>query len=274
MSQILQVRNLSKTFHTGPFYRRRTIQAVKGVSFSIEAGKTYGLVGESGSGKSTVARMVARLTEPTSGEIAFDGRDVSKLTARQRFAYRRDVQIIFQDPYSALNPRMTVEQLIAEPMEIHKLHTPRDRQSRVRKLLDQVGLPQSALHRKPISFSGGQRQRIMIARALSLEPRLIIGDEPVSALDVSVQAQVLNLMRDLQDELGLSYLFISHDLSVVEFLSDTVGVMYLGDLIEEGTKQSIYRTPQQDYTRKLISAIPSMDAAQPQSTKAQTGSTL
>ena len=264
MNPILEVQNLTKTFHSGPFYKRRAFPAVKGVSFAIEAGKTYGLVGESGSGKSTIARMVAKLTDPTSGTMLFDGNDVTKLSGAELLAYRRNVQIIFQDPYSALNPRMTVEQLIAEPLEIHGLFTPSDRRRRVQKLLDQVGLPQSALQRTPVSFSGGQRQRIMIARALSLEPRLIIGDEPVSALDVSVQAQVLNLMRDLQEELGLSYLFISHDLSVVEFLSDTVGVMYLGDLVEEGTKERIYNSPQNDYTRRLISAIPSIKSADEQ----------
>jgi ABC-type oligopeptide transport system ATPase subunit len=260
MSNILEVKDLTKTFHVGPSFRKRTVEAVKGVSFNIEQGKTYGLVGESGSGKSTVARLVSRLTEPTSGTITFGGRDVSSMTSPQRFAYRRDVQIIFQDPYSALNPRMTVEQLITEPWVIHRMHSPKDRRQRTLKLMDQVGLPQTALDRKPVSFSGGQRQRIMIARALALEPKLIVGDEPVSALDVSVQAQVLNLLRDLQDEMGLSYLFISHDLSVVEFLSDRIGVMYLGDLVEEGSKESIYRNPQQDYTRRLISAIPTVQA--------------
>lgn len=259
MSNILEVSGLTKTFHTGPSFRKRTVEAVKAVSFNIEQGKTYGLVGESGSGKSTVARLVSRLTEPTSGTITFNGRDVSSMTAAQKFAYRRDVQIIFQDPYSALNPRMTVEQLITEPWVIHRMHTPKERRERALKLMDQVGLPQAALERKPVSFSGGQRQRIMIARALALEPKLIVGDEPVSALDVSVQAQVLNLLRDLQDEMGLSYLFISHDLSVVEFLSDRIGVMYLGDLVEEGTKESIYRNPQQEYTKRLISAIPTID---------------
>lgn len=255
MTALLEVDNLTKTFKMS---RKNHVDAVKGVSFRIEEGQTYGLVGESGSGKSTVARMVARLTDPTSGTVTFAGRDVTRLDRAQRQQYRRDVQIVFQDPFGALNPRMTVEELITEPLHVHRHGTQPDRRSRARDLVDRVGLPSSALARKPVDFSGGQRQRIMIARALALQPKLIVADEPVSALDVSVQAQVLNLLKDLQDEFGLSYLFISHDLSVVEFISDNIGVMYLGELIEEGSKRDIYANPRQEYTRALIDAIPTI----------------
>lgn len=259
MSAILEVENLTKDFTVKDGFHRRTVQAVKGVSFRIERGQTYGLVGESGSGKSTVARLVARLETPTAGVVRFDGEDVSGWRGSHVKAYRRDVQVVFQDPYAALNPRMTVEDLIAEPLHVHAVGTRAARAARVRTLIDQVGLPSSALARKPVDFSGGQRQRIMIARALALQPRLIVADEPVSALDVSVQAQVLNLLRDLQDELGLSYLFISHDMSVVEFLANRIGVMYLGDLIEEGSKEEIYRSPKTKYTRRLIDSIPTVE---------------
>ncbi|MDR6972875.1 ATP-binding cassette domain-containing protein [Leifsonia shinshuensis] len=258
MSALLEIDQVTKDFVVGPPFRRQTFQAVKGVSLSIEAGASYGLVGESGSGKTTVARMVAHLTTPTSGTIRFDGRDTTGLRGRELLAFRRDVQMIFQDPYGALNPRMSVLQLISEPWAVHRLHTVADRRRRAAALLDRVGLPSSALERKPVEFSGGQRQRIMIARALALEPRLIVADEPVSALDVSVQAQVLNLLKDLQDELGLTYLFISHNLSVVEFISDHIGVMLLGDLVEEGDRDAIYRSPRTEYTRRLLDAIPSL----------------
>ncbi len=253
MSALLEVENLVKTFRVS---RVRSVQAVTGVSFQIDAGRTYGLVGESGSGKSTVARLVARLTEPTSGTIRFAGRDVSRLDRAALRDYRRDVQIIFQDPFSALNPRMTVEELIIEPLRVHRIGGAQEQRARARQLVSDVGLPKTALGRRPVDFSGGQRQRIMIARALSLQPKLIVADEPVSALDVSVQAQVLNLLKDLQEQFDLSYLFISHDLSVVEFISDRIGVMYRGELIEEGGKREIYRHPQQPYTQTLIDAIP------------------
>ncbi|MCP1428543.1 ATP-binding cassette domain-containing protein [Microbacterium foliorum] len=256
MTALLEVENLAKSFQIS---RKHRVDAVKGVSFRIEEGQTYGLVGESGSGKSTVARMVARLTEPTSGVVRFAGDDVTRLDRAQRQQYRQDVQIVFQDPFGALNPRMTVEELITEPLVVHRRGTASDRRSRARDLVERVGLPVSSLARKPVDFSGGQRQRIMIARALALQPRLIVADEPVSALDVSVQAQVLNLLKDLQEEFGLSYLFISHDLSVVEFISDQIGVMYLGELIEEGAKRDIYANPQQQYTRSLIEAIPTIE---------------
>jgi len=253
MSALLEVEKLVKTFRVS---RTRSVPAVKGVSFQIDAGRTYGLVGESGSGKSTVARLVARLTEPTSGTIRFGGRDVTRLDRAALRQYRRDVQIIFQDPFGALNPRMTVEELVMEPLQVNRIGAARDQRARARQLVSDVGLPSSALSRKPVDFSGGQRQRIMIARALALQPKLIVADEPVSALDVSVQAQVLNLLKDLQEQFDLSYLFISHDLSVVEFISDRIGVMYLGELVEEGGKREIYRNPQQPYTQTLIDAIP------------------
>lgn len=253
MKAILELESLTKIFHVS---RHQQVQAVKGVSMSIATGTTYGLVGESGSGKSTVARIVSRLTDASSGTVRFDGADVTKLDRAGDKRYRRDVQMIFQDPNAALNPRMTVQELVEEPLVIHSVGSKLERRARVHELLDQVGLPATAADRKPVDFSGGQRQRIMIARALALKPRLIVADEPVSALDVSVQAQVLNLMKDLQDELGLSYLFISHDLSVVDFISDRIGVMYLGELIEEGDRQSIYANPHHDYTRSLIDAIP------------------
>jgi ABC-type oligopeptide transport system ATPase subunit len=258
MRALLEVRDVAKVFK---IRRGATVDAVKGVSFEIEKGRTYGLVGESGSGKSTVARMVAQLTMPTTGSIRFDGVDVAEGDRRSRLAYRRDVQIIFQDPFGALNPRMTVQELITEPLIVHKLFSPRERAERARRLVDDVGLPRAALERKPVDFSGGQRQRIMIARALALNPRLIVADEPVSALDVSVQAQVLNLLKDLQDERGLSYLFISHDLSVVEFISDTIGIMRHGELLEEGLKRDIYANPRTEYTRDLIAAIPTIEGA-------------
>ncbi|HSN12464.1 MAG TPA: ATP-binding cassette domain-containing protein [Propionibacteriaceae bacterium] len=253
---IVSVRDLRKTFRVGSFYRRIDVEAVKGVSFDIPAGTTYGLVGESGSGKSTVARLVSRLSVPTSGRIEFEGSDVAGLTGPALMGYRRNVQMVFQDPYAALNPRMTVAELVIEPYVVHRLYTRSERLTRARQLLDRVGLPASSLEKKPTNFSGGQRQRIMIARALAMEPRLIIADEPVSALDVSVQAQVLNLLKDLQEELGLSYLFISHDMAVVDFISDRVGVMNRGVLVEEGTPDEIIRHPQHEYTAALIAAIP------------------
>ena len=260
MTAVLEVSDLNRVFVSGLATRRRRVHAVDNVSFTIGAGETYGLVGESGSGKSTVARLVSRLDTPTSGSIRLDGRDIATLAGDGLKQLRRDVQMVFQDPYSALNPRMTVEDLVIEPFRIHRLYPPGERRARMVRLLDQVGLPRGAAARKPVEFSGGQRQRIMIARALALEPKVLVADEPVSALDVSVQAQVLNLLKDLQDELHLSCLFISHDLSVVEFVSHRIGVMYHGRLIEEGPPAQILGNPQHDYTRNLLSAIPRIDA--------------
>jgi ABC-type glutathione transport system ATPase component len=258
---LVEVSGLSKVFVSGPVLSRHRVTAVRDVSFTIAAGETYGLVGESGSGKTTVARLVSRLETPTSGHVRVAGRDIAAARGRELKELRRDVQVVFQDPYSALNPRMTVRDLVYEPWRVHGLHTADERRARLARLLDQVGLPRAAADRKPVEFSGGQRQRIMIARALALEPRLLIADEPVSALDVSVQAQVLNLFKDLREELGLACLFISHDLSVVEFVSDRVGVMYLGELIEEGRPADIYQAPKTDYVRRLLDAVPKIEAA-------------
>lgn len=260
MSPLLELRGVTKDFAVHG-RRRQAFRAVDGVSFSIERGQTFGLVGESGSGKSTVAKMVTRLTSATAGQILFDGQDVNALTGDALLAYRRQAQIVFQDPFSSLNPRMTVEELLIEPFEIHRLHTAVERRARAAELVDQVGLPRASLERKPVEFSGGQRQRILIARAIALRPSLIVADEPVSALDVLIQAQILNLLKDLQQELGLTYLFISHDLSVVNFMSDTIGVMRHGVLVEHGTCDEVYRNPREQYTKDLIAAVPSEASA-------------
>ncbi|WP_010095238.1 ABC transporter ATP-binding protein [Ornithinibacillus scapharcae] len=257
--KLLKVKDLKKYF---PFRRgilkRPTghVKAVDGVSFDIYKGETLGIVGESGSGKSTMARTILRLLEPTAGEILFGGHDIGKATNQELRSYRKDMQLIFQDPYSSLNPRFSVQKIIEEPLTVQTGISKQERTTRVIEMLEKVGLSEDARTKFPHEFSGGQRQRIGIARALATNPKFIIGDEPVSALDVSVQAQVLNLMKDLQEEFDLTYLFIAHDLSVVKHISDRVGVMYLGRLVEIGPKQAIYEDPLHPYTQALLSAVP------------------
>lgn len=234
----------------------RSLQAVNKVSFSIKPGEVLGLVGESGCGKSTTARAALMMTRPTAGRVIFEGEDLSQLRPARLRSARKNFQMIYQDPYASLDPRMTLGASIAEPLRAHSIGTNKDRRKRVAELLDLVGLPASAAGGLPGSFSGGQRQRVGIARALALEPKLVIADEPVSALDVSVQAQILNLLKDLQEEFNLGMLFISHDLNVVEHVSDRVGVMYLGRLVELGSAESIYSAPRHPYTQALLGAIP------------------
>ena len=259
---LLEVSNLKKYFPIKGGIMRRTVATVKAVddvSFHVRRGETLGLVGESGCGKTTTGRTVLRLEQATAGEVLFEGKDVLKANSRQMKALRRDMQIVFQDPYASLDPRITVGESVAEGLVIHGIGTPKDRQERVREVLAKVGLHASQVNRFPHEFSGGQRQRIGIARALIMEPKLIVCDEPVSALDVSIQSQVLNLLKNLQREFGLTYLFIAHNLSVVEHISDRVGVMYLGKMVELTSREDLFREPLHPYTKALISAIPNPD---------------
>jgi oligopeptide/dipeptide ABC transporter ATP-binding protein len=259
---LLDVKGLKKYFpiHAGVFSKTvGHVKAVDGVDFHIYEGETLGLVGESGCGKSTTGRSVLRLIEPTEGEITFDGIQVHTLSEEKMRQMRRDMQIVFQDPYASLNPRHTVETILEEPLKIHGIGNRTERRKRVEELLDVVGLGSHHAKRYPHEFSGGQRQRIGIARALTLNPKLIVCDEPVSALDVSIQSQVLNLMQDLQKQFSLTYLFIAHDLSVVKHISDRVGVMYLGRIVELAEKDQMYDQPLHPYTRALLSAVPETD---------------
>lgn len=257
---ILEVKNLKKHFPVkkGILQRAKgSVKAVDGVQFTVKKGETIGIVGESGCGKSTAGRTIIRLYEPTDGQIIYKGQDISHLKETElRNTIRKDIQMIFQDPFASLNPRKTLGSIINEPFKVHNMYKEKERQERIEYLLETVGLDGSFKNRYPHEFSGGQRQRIGIARALTTEPDLIIADEPVSALDVSIQAQIINLMEDLQDDLGLTYVFISHDLSVVRHIADTVGVMYLGNMMELASKEELYADPMHPYTRSLLSAVP------------------
>jgi oligopeptide transport system ATP-binding protein len=260
---LLQVTDLYKEFpvSSGFFVQRvsRTVKAVDGVSFTIQPGRTLGLVGESGSGKSTTGYCVLQLIKPTSGSVRFKGQELTDMGGGDLRRLRRDMQIVFQDPYSSLSPRMTVGDIVSEPLQIHGVGSRRDRRGRVRELLDVVGFNPDYVNRYPHEFSGGQRQRIGVARALALNPDLIICDEPVSALDVSIQAQILNLLKDLQRDFGLTYLFISHDLAVVRSMSDDIAVMKDGKIVETGTADEVYENPKEAYTKALLAAVPVPD---------------
>ncbi|MDO4198558.1 MAG: dipeptide ABC transporter ATP-binding protein [Erysipelotrichaceae bacterium] len=259
---ILKVTNLKTYFDVtkGLFSPKQIVKAVDGVSFDVYENETFGLVGESGCGKSTLGRTIVKLYDPVSGTIEFQGKDISSIKGAELKAFRKDMQMIFQDPYASLNPRMTVGEIIKEPMIIHKIYdTDEEREARVVELLKIVGLKPDHIRRYPSEFSGGQRQRIGIARALAVNPKFIVCDEPISALDVSIQAQVINLLKDIQNEMGLSYLFIAHDLSMVKHISDRIGVMYLGHMMELGPSNDVYHRPLHPYTVALLSAIPISD---------------
>lgn len=262
---LLEVKNLKKSFPAGERSLlgkfKQELKAVDDVSFSIKKGEIFGLVGESGCGKSTTGRCVLRINEPSSGSVTYKGKEITAMSADEMKSMRKQMQMVFQNPYSSLNPRMTIRQTLAEALRFHRLAKGSEINERIVDLLQRVGIPAEAMDRHPHEFSGGQLQRIVIARALSVGPDFIVADEPVSALDVSVQAQILNLMSELRDELGLTYLFIAHDLSVVEHISDRVGVMYLGKLVEVASVEQLYQDTRHPYTKALMSAIPVADPA-------------
>ncbi|MBQ4000206.1 MAG: dipeptide ABC transporter ATP-binding protein [Oscillospiraceae bacterium] len=259
---ILKVNNIKTHFDVtkGIFSPKQIVKAVDGVSFEIKHNETFGLVGESGCGKSTLGRTIVKLYDPVEGNIEFEGKDISNIKGDELKAFRKNVQMIFQDPYASLNPRMTVGEIIKEPMIIHNIYdTDEEREARAVELLKIVGLKPDHIRRYPQEFSGGQRQRIGVARALAVNPKFIVCDEPISALDVSIQAQVVNLLKNIQEEMGLSYLFIAHDLSMVKYISDEIGVMYLGHIVELGPSNDVYYRPLHPYTQALLSAIPVPD---------------
>jgi len=262
---LLEVDGLHKTFPMsrgrlfGP--RREATVAVDGVSFDLGAGETLGIVGESGSGKTTTAQLILQLIRPTSGSVRFMGIELTQISGEALRAVRRELQMVFQNPYASLDPRMRVADIVEEPLEAHAIGTGESRRRTVAEVLDRVGIDPALAHRRPREFSGGQRQRIAIARALTLQPKLMICDEPVSALDVSIQAQILNLLRDLQDEMGVAYLFISHDIGVVRVMSDRIAVMREGKIVETGAADAVYGTPRHEYTRSLLAAVPVADPA-------------
>ncbi len=267
-SPLLRVKNLKLHFPImdGALFKRQVgaVRAVDGISFSVDKGKTLGIVGESGCGKSTTIRAISQLHKPTSGEVYFDGQEITSLSHKQFFSVRKNMQMVFQDPYASLNPRMTVGNIIKEPMKIYAKAglldiSRKDMSKRVDYLMERVGLSRFYKNRYPHEFSGGQRQRVGISRALALEPKIILADEPVSALDVSIQSQILNLMKDLQDELGVAYVFIAHDLSVIEYISHRIAVMYLGKLVEIADATDLYTSPKHPYTKALLSAAPIPD---------------
>ena len=258
---VLKIEDLKVYFQIGGGFLKKKdiVKAVDGISFEIYEGETFGLVGESGCGKSTTGRAIVKINTPTAGKIYVNGKDITTIKGTELKQFKRDVQMIFQDPYASLNPRMTVGEIIREPMDIHNIGTKEEREKRVRELLEIVGLKPDHIRRYPHEFSGGQRQRIGIARTLALNPKFIVCDEPISALDVSIQAQVINLLEKIQAEMGISYLFIAHDLSMVKHISDRIGVMYLGNLVEVGDSDDVYRRPLHPYTQALLSAVPIPD---------------
>ena len=264
LQPLLEVRGLKKDFVSKGAKGKKVVHALSGIDFTVRQGETFGLVGESGCGKTTVGRVICCLTEPTEGEVLFEGKDLFKMSRAELKKVRRDIQMIFQDPFASLDPRMTIGQIITEPLIIHKIGDRASRRAMAEELLERVGLQPSYYNRYPHEFSGGPRQRIGIARALILKPKLVICDEPVSALDVSVQSQILNLLKELQKDMGLTYIFIAHGLNVVKYISDRVGVMYLGRMAEVVEAEDLFHSPAHPYTQALLSAIPQPDPTQEQ----------